>query len=296
MMAVASGFAERVAVCGVELMTEAPRQEVTAALATASDWALEGGMGETFVTLNARLMRLYAEHYRRSYDEFAVFALQAHAHANGNPNALFHEKKVTLESYLESKLIAPPLRLYDASAICSGAACVVLGSHDALRASAASQRERLVRVIGSAVGTDSVSLERRRDVLVLDGVARSVTAALEMARISLGEIDLFEAHDAYTIMSVMSLEAAGFAAPGQGLDFAREQGIGLTGALPMATMGGLKARGHPVGATGIYQAAECFLQLSAQAGVNQVRDASIAMAQNFGGTGATVVTHIFRAE
>ncbi|MCA9520799.1 MAG: hypothetical protein KC609_07495 [Myxococcales bacterium] len=296
MMAVRSGLAGLVAVCGVELMTQASRDDVTIALATASDWEIEGGCGETFVTLNARLMRLYAEHYRRDYDEFGQFAVEAHRNGNQNPNALFRDKQVSIEGYLESRLISPPLRLLDASAICSGAATVILGSRAALEASRAAAHDRRVRVIGSAIGTDSLSLQRRRDVLFLDGVARSVDGALTMAGIGLDEIDLFEAHDAYTIMSVMSLEATGFAQPGRGLDFARDNGIGRDGALPMATMGGLKARGHPVGATGVYQAAECFLQLTNRAGANQIPNAEVAMAQNFGGTGATVVTHLFRAE
>ena len=132
----------------------------------------------------------------------------------------------------------------------------------------------------------------RRDMLVLDGVMFSSRRAYAQANVGPNDIDIFELHDAYTIMSVLSLEGAGFARPGQGLWLGVDGEIGLTGRVPVATMGGLKARGHPVGATGVYQIAELALQLTGQAGPNQVPNARLAMAQNIGGTGATVLTHI----
>jgi acetyl-CoA C-acetyltransferase len=120
--------------------------------------------------------------------------------------------------------------------------------------------------------------------------------AYAQAGIGPEDVDIFELHDAYTIMSVLSLEAAGFARPGEGLWLGVSGEIGLRGRVPISTMGGLKARGHPVGATGVYQLAELYLQLSGQAGPNQVHNARVAMAQNIGGTGATVLTHVLRRE
>jgi len=140
--------------------------------------------------------------------------------------------------------------------------------------------------------TDSVGIADRRDLLVLDGVMFSSRRAYAQADLGPQDIDLFELHDAYTIMSVLSLEGAGFARPGQGLWLGVDGEIRLDGKTPISTLGGLKARGHPVGATGVYQLAELYLQLSGQAGPNQVPNARIGMAQNIGGTGATVITHI----
>jgi len=149
-----------------------------------------------------------------------------------------------------------------------------------------------VRIAASAVATDSLAIHDRRDPLWLDAAYISSRKALQQAGIGREEIDLFEVHDAFTIMAALSLEANGFAERGRGVRLAEEGEITLEGRLPIATMGGLKARGHPVGATGVYQVVEATLQLQGLAGANQVHDANVAMAQNIGGSGATVLTHI----
>jgi acetyl-CoA C-acetyltransferase len=149
-----------------------------------------------------------------------------------------------------------------------------------------------VRIAGSALSTAPLALARRADPLQLTAVSSSTQQAMRQARIECADVDLFELHDAYTIMTALTLEAAGFAADGTGLDFADTTRIGLTGELPLSTFGGLKARGHPVGASGCYQMAEAFLQLAGRAGRNQVPNAEIALVQNIGGTGATVVSHV----
>jgi acetyl-CoA C-acetyltransferase len=141
-----------------------------------------------------------------------------------------------------------------------------------------------------------VALERRADVLSLEAVRSSTLAALRMAGLRHSDIDFFELHDAYTIMSVLCLESAGSAPRGAATEFAREGRIALTGDLPISTMGGLKARGHPVGATGVYQMVEAWLQLAGRAGDNQIPDADTALMQNIGGTGSTVVNHILQRE
>ncbi|MEI2691333.1 MAG: beta-ketoacyl synthase N-terminal-like domain-containing protein [Anaerolineae bacterium] len=292
-MAIASGLHDVVVVAGVEKMTHTDRYATTRALATASDWDSEGAKGHNFVSLNAALMQEYIQRYRVNRSLFAPFAINAHRNALANPYALFH-KEIDAMVYEQSKLVHDPVRLYDASPICNGSAALVLAAGDALGKAAADRPA--VRIIASASATDSVGIADRRDRLTLDGVMFSSRRAYAQAEIGPQDVDIFELHDAYTIMSVLSLEGAGFARPGEGLWLGLNGEIGLHGKVPISTMGGLKARGHPVGATGIYQLAELYLQLTGQAGANQIPNARTAMAQNIGGTGATVLTHILRRE
>jgi len=165
---------------------------------------------------------------------------------------------------------------------------VVLAPADAARTLSAAP----IRIVASAVGTDAVALHDQRDPLSLEGAVLSTRRAYEQAGVGPDDIDLFELHDAFSIIAALSLEAAGFADKGQGLRLALDGEIGIDGRIPVATMGGLKARGHPVGATGVYQVVEVVQQLRGLAGANQVPNARLGMAQNIGGSGATVITHI----
>jgi acetyl-CoA C-acetyltransferase len=291
-MAVAGGFHDAVVVCGVENMTHAAREDTTAALATAADWELEGCLGETFISLNARLMQLYMDTYGVDHADFAHFAITAHEHGYTNPRA-FLQKRIDLDTYLESKMLVEPVKLFDAPPVCDGAAAVVLANEEIAR-----RAERrglpLVRVAGSAIGTDSLAIDGRVDKLHLAGVEVSTARAMSQAGVSHSDIDMFELHDAYTVITSLSLEAAGFAEPGQGVHFGKQGEITPGGSLPISTMGGLKSRGHPVGATGVYQLAEVYLQLTGGAGANQIPDAETALVQNIGGTGATVATHVLQ--
>jgi len=288
-MAVASGMHDVVIACGVERMTHADKGDVTSGLATASDWAKEGGLGETFLTLNARLTRLYLERHGIGADALASFSLNAHANSCTNEHALLR-KPVTADDYFEARVIEPPLRLFDVSPICDGAAAIVLVSREAL-ASLAPNAPR-IRIAASSVATDAVALVDRTDPLELAAAAASSRSAYARAGIGPRDVDLFELHDAYSVMAALSLEAAGFADVGRGHVFGREGRILRDGDLPIATMGGLKARGHPVGATGVYQLVEATKQLRGDAGANQVRNPRFAMTQSFGGTAATVITHL----
>lgn len=283
--AVAGGSYDAVAVCGVERMTHVERGVVTRALATAADWELEGVCGESFLSLNASLMRAYMQRHGVTAERFAPFAITAHRNALTNPKALLH-KALDLETYRTARVVAEPIRLFDVSPICNGAAAVVLVAPHVATAAAR------VRVAGSALATAPLALARRADVLDLTAVTSSTRRAMAEAGIDHGDVDLFEPHDAYTIMTALTLEAAGFARAGTALDYADTARIGLQGELPLATFGGLKARGHPVGASGCYQAVEAYLQLTERAGANQVPDAAVALVQNIGGTGATVVSHV----
>ncbi len=286
--AVASGMIDVAAVCGVEKMTDATSEQVVSGLATAADADYEVANGVTFVALNALVMQRYMYEYNIPHEAFAGFSVNAHQNAVHNPNAMFR-KAITPETYLKAAMISPPINLYDSSPICDGAAAAILCpldmAHDL-------SHNVPVRVLASASAIDSLDLASRHDLLGLEAARRSAQKAYDQAGLSPADIDLFEVHDAFTIMAALSLEAAGFAERGQGTRLAQEGEITLAGRIPIATMGGLKARGHPVGATGVYEIVDLATQLRGEAGANQVKDAAIGMTQNIGGTGATVVTHI----
>jgi acetyl-CoA C-acetyltransferase len=292
-LTLAGGIHQLAVVCGVERMTHRDRNAVTDALAMAADRELESSRGESFISLNAKLMQLYFDTYSAKADDFAPFAITAHANATKNPNAVFH-KAISVDDYMESRMIVDPVRLYDVSPTCNGAAAIVIASGDAAKRLTAHKPR--IRIAASSAATSPVALERRQNPLTLDAVRRSARAAFGQADMTTKDIDLFELHDAYTIMSALCLEATGFTPPGTATEFVRNGRISLTGDLPISTMGGLKARGHPVGATGVYQLVEGFLQLAEQAGANQVENAETALLQNIGGTGSTVVNHILRRE
>ncbi len=282
---VASGEMEAVLVVGVEKMTETRGKETTAALATAADADFEVSQGVTFVGLNALIMRRYMYQYGYQHDDFAPFALNAHANAAKNPNALFQEP-ISAQVYAKGRAVADPITLYDASPIGDGAAALLLVP--------AAKAPQAVRVAGSSLVTDTVAIHDREDPLWLLAAEQSAQRAYAQAGISPTDVDLFELHDAFSIMAALSLEACGFAPPGQGVRLAQAGDIRPGGRIPISTMGGLKARGHPVGATGLYQLVEAVLQLRGAAGEAQLDSPRIAMTQNIGGSGATVVTHILR--
>jgi acetyl-CoA C-acetyltransferase len=288
LMSVASGMCEIALVCGIEKMSDAIGNLTTSALATAADQEYEVSQGISFVGLNALLMRRYMHEYGVTKDAFAGFTVNAHRNAVTNPNAMFRSP-VSEAAYARAGMIADPINLLDSSPVCDGAACVVLAPADRYRSQAKAV------ILASAVAIDSLAIHDRRDPLVLDAAVISSQKAYAQARLTPADIHLFEAHDAFSIMSALSLEAAGFAPRGMGVRLAQGGEIGLAGRIPISTMGGLKARGHPVGATGMYQIVEVVLQLIGQAGPNQVSGATIGMAQNIGGSGATVITHILAA-
>jgi acetyl-CoA C-acetyltransferase len=289
-LAIASGAMQTALVVGVEKMTDSPGHETTAALATAADADDEADHGVSFVALNAFLMRRYMHTYGWRHEDFAPFSINAHANAVANPWARLREA-VSAEDYARARMIADPINLLDASPIGDGAAAVVLaadGTHD---------RHTLpIRITASAVATDSIAIHSRADPLWLAAAERSSEAAFAQAGKKPADIDVFELHDAFSIMAVLSLEACGFCERGHGPRMGLEGRITVEGSVPIATRGGLKARGHPVGATGVYQIVESVQQLRGEAGPTQVQNARVAMAQNIGGSGATVVTHILERE
>jgi acetyl-CoA C-acetyltransferase len=286
-MAVASGACDIAVAVGVEKMTDLPIDNVTSGLATAADADFEAAHGITFTALNALLMRLYMARYGYQRADFAPFVVHAHENAVANPNAMFHER-VTVEDFLGSAMVADPISILDSSPVSDGAAAVVLCPADQARAFT----DRPVHILASATATDTTGLATRRDPLRFEACSASAQRAYQQAKLGPEDIDLAELHDAFTIVSALSLEAAGFAEPGAGVRFAQECHISLNGKLPMSTQGGLKARGHPVGASGTYQIVEIVDQLRGRAGANQVKSCEIGLAQSVGGMASVAVTHI----
>jgi len=288
LMAVASGDVESALAVGVEKMTDKAGHDVTAALATAADADYEVEQGVSFVGINALVMRRYMHEYGWKHSDFAPFSINAHANAVHNPYARLHQK-ITLEQFERSTMISTPINLLDASPIGDGAAAAILVPAEKVAG-------RKIMVAGSAAATDTIAIHSRRDPLFLSAAYESAKQAYSQAGVTPDDINVFELHDAFSIMSALSLEACGFAERGQGVRLGLDGAIHPDGRVPVCTRGGLKARGHPVGATGMYQIVEVVQQLRGECGPTQVAEARVGMAQNIGGSGATILTHILKAE
>lgn len=288
LMAVSSGEMDCAIAMGIEKMAETKGSETTAALATAADVDYESAQGLSFVSINALIMQRYMHVYGWKHTDFAGFSINAHSNAVHNPFARLREP-ITAEEYHQARMIADPINLLDASPIGDGAAAVVV-----VPAEEIDHRRPVITIAASTAATDTLAVHSRKDPLWLKAAETSALKAYQQAGVSPKDIDVFELHDAFSIMSALSLEACGFAERGQGPRLALDGEISPTGRTPISTRGGLKARGHPVGATGIYQIVEVVQQLRGEAGATQVPDANVGMAQNIGGSGATIITHILQ--
>lgn len=289
LMAVASGDVDSALVVGVEKMTDKAGRDVTAALATAADADYEVEQGISFVGINALVMRRYMHEFGWKHEDFAPFSINAHANAMHNPYARLHEK-ITTEKFERSSMVATPINLLDASPTGDGAAAAIIVPADRV------MRKPRILVSGSASATDTIAVHSRKDPMFLSAAYKSSRRAYDMAGVTPEDIDFFELHDAFSIMAALSLEASGFAERGQGVRLGLDNEISPQGRVPVCTRGGLKARGHPVGATGMYQIVEVVQQLRGECGKTQVDGAKIGMAQNIGGSGATIVTHILKKD
>lgn len=288
LISVSSGAVDSAIALGVEKMTDSPGAEITAELATAADADWELAQGVSFVALNALIMQRYMFEYGWQKSDFAPFSINAHANAIHNPYARFR-KPISEKQYLEAGMVCDPINLMDASAIGDGAAAIVLVPWDKINADSNMAR---IKIIASAGATDSIAVHDRKDPLWLKAAEISSKKAYAQAGLSPADIDFFELHDAFSIMAALSLEACGFAERGKGPTLGLSGAILPTGRIPIATRGGLKARGHPVGATGMYQLVEVVEQLRHSADGTQVENARIGMAQNIGGSGSNIYTHI----
>jgi acetyl-CoA C-acetyltransferase len=292
-MAVGSGESDSAIAMGVEKMTETKGSDTTTALATAADADYETSHGLSFIAINALVMQRYMREYGWKHTDFAPFSINAHKNASSNPYARL-QNSVSERDYREARMVADPINLLDASPIGDGAAALLVVPSETL--SSNNDRKRNIRIIGSASATDYLAVHDRKDPLWLSASEQSAIKAYKQASIGPAQIDVFELHDAFSIMSALSLEACGFAERGQGPRLGLKGDILPEGRIPITTRGGLKARGHPVGATGIYQIVELVQQLRGEAGATQVENANIGMAQNIGGSGATIITHILRKD
>ena len=288
-LAVASGAHDVAVAVGIEKMTDGLSSTISAGLATASDQDYEASHGFSFVTLSALMMRRYLHEHGCRREEFAPFVVNAHRNAAANPNAMFREP-ITGEDFSRSPLVSSPISVLDAAPVCDGAAAVVVCSREQL-----CPHHEPVRIAGSAAATDTIALGPRRDIIVLESARQSAGRCFEQAGMGPEQMDLFEAHDAFSIITALSLEACGFAARGEALRLAENGSIAASGSIPLSTAGGLKARGHPVGASGTYQIVEASLQLRGRAGGNQLAKAHRALTQSVGGHGSVAVTHILEA-
>ena len=288
-MAIASGTYDTVLVTGVEKMSGVSGAVASRILAGAADYDYEVEQGATFVGLNAMVMRRYLSDFGVTHDQLMPFAVNAHRNAVSAPHALLR-RPVSLDDALASPVVADPVRLYDCSPICDGAASVVLASEEVAR-----DHDSAVWVRGAGLATDTMSFHDRSDLLALDASRIAAQRALRQAEMNVHDLDLYEIHDAFTVMTPLILESLGLYPKGEGWRAAADGDIALDGRVPISTFGGLKARGHPVGATGMYQLVEATHQLRGEAGGNQVPDARTALVHNMGGTGSTIAVHVLQA-
>jgi acetyl-CoA C-acetyltransferase len=289
-LAVASGMVDAAMVLGVEKLSEQVPAQVEAALAMAGDTDYETEQGLTLTAQAALLAQRYMHEYKLPDHALAGFPLTAHANGAHNPNAMFR-KAVKPETYAKAGIVSAPLNMFDVAPNADGAAALLLTRAELLPPQFP---HPLVEIAGSSAVTDTLALHDRPDPLVFSAARLSIERACAQAGLMPKDVDLFELFDAFSIYSALSMEAAGLSNKGEGWSWAQNGAIQLTGEMPIATLGGLKARGFPGGATGAYQAAEAALQLRGQAGGAQVKDAKTALVQSLGGPAATAVTHVLR--
>ena len=289
--AVAAGVYDLVLVCGVEKMTSQTTPKVTEILAGAGDLGGEVKAGATFPALFAMIARRHMHVYGTTREHLAHVAVKNHAHGALNPEAHLR-KRITMEQALAGRPVCDPLTLYDCSLVSDGAAAVVLAPLE----HAARYGARPVRVRGIAQTSDYLALDRKEDITTFPAVAAAGRKAFAMAGVEPGAIDTAELHDCFTIAEIIALEDLGFCGRGGGGPFSASGATALGGEVPVNTSGGLKSKGHPVGATGVAQLCELVTQLRGEGGERQVKDATLGLAENLGGSGATcVVTILERA-
>jgi len=289
-LAVASGLVDVVLVVGVEKFTDKIGPDVDTAIATTSDAEFEAVHGMTAAAQAALLMKRYMYENNVPSNGFAGFVLTAHANGAGNPCAMYR-KAIKPEIYAKAEMVSDPLNMFDVAPNADGAAALVLTRRDLLPPG---YPHPLVKVAGSGAASDTLALHDRKDMLFFDTAQVSAGTAMKKAGVRLDDIHLFEYHDVFSIYAALQLEAVGFAVKGQGWKLAEDGQIGLKGKIPCATMGGMKARGFPGGAAGVYQAVEAALQLRGQAEANQVSNAKTALIQSLGGPASTAVSHILQ--
>ena len=288
-IAIASGLRDIVLVAGVEKMTDFPTSDVTEALALASDDLFEASEGLTFPGVFALMAKAHMDKYGTTEEQMAAVAVKNHHNALFNPYAQFH-KEINIETVLNSRVIAWPLKLFDCSPISDGAAVIILASEDVAK----KYTDTPVWIVASAQASDTMALCEREELTTFKAARTAAEWAYKMAGVEPKDIDIAEVHDCFTIAEIIAYEDLGFCEKGEGGKLIEEGETEIGGRIPVNTSGGLKAKGHPVGATGVAQIIEVVHQLRGEAGKRQVDGAEIGLTHNVGGTGATVTVHILR--
>ena len=280
--AVASGYSDAVLVTGVEKMSDILPEVVTTSLAMAEEQEYTSYTGVTKTGIAALIHRLYMDIYA-SPEEICMMAVKSHEHADGCRHAQY-PFKMSLERAISSPMEADPIHMMECSGIGDGAAAILLTSSEG----------EGVEVAGTAVSTDYTSIAQRQNPLEMNAIKTAADRAYKMAGIKANEIDLAEVQDDYTINGILGIEGLGLAEKGKGAKLVNSDDVEREGKIPVNTFGGLKARGNPIGATGLYQLAEITLQLQGKAGDHQVEDAEYGVAQNMGGMASICAVNVLR--
>ena len=289
-MDVASGLHDVVLAGGVEKMTEIGGGDATYALATAADMEWEGTSGITFPGLYAMLAVAHMAKYGTTREQLAHVAVKNHHNGSMNSRAQF-PMEITVQGVIDSVKVADPLNILDCSPITDGAAAAIVIPADWVK----KYKKPGVKIIGSGHATDSIALKDREDLTTLKAVSCSAEEAYKMAGKDPKDIDFAEVHDCFTIAEIIVSESLGLIERGKGGPAAEAGVTALDGKIPINASGGLKSKGHPVGATGIAQIVEITEQLRGEAGKRQLKNARVGLAQNMGGSGGSSVVHILEA-
>ncbi len=289
--AVLSGLADVVMVGGVEKMTHRSTAEVTEYLAMASDYPFEQWNGITFPGLYALMATAHMHKYGTTEEQMASVAVKNHYHGSLNPKAHL-QKEISLETVMSSRLVAWPLKLYDCSLITDGASCLIITKPELAR----KYTDVPVYITGSGQASDTIGLYERKSFTSLEAAKIAAKQAYEMAETRPEDVEVAEVHDCFTIAEIMAYEDLDLCKTGEGGRLTETGETKLGGRIPVNASGGLKSKGHPVGATGTAQAYEIYMQLTGQADKRQVKNAKIGLTHNVGGSGATATVHIYRSE
>lgn len=289
-LGIASGIYDLVLVTGAEKMSTVPGEVVTDVISTMAHHEAEYIHGVTFPGLGAMLTRLYMVRYGLTEDQLAAVAVKNHENGSKNPYAQLSHKKTTIAGVKDSVMVADPLRLYHVCPVSDGAASLVICSAEKAREFSG----KPIKIAGLGQATDTHAIQEREDPTVLKSVQIASRQAFEMAGLKPKDIDAVELHDAFAILEIVESEDAGFFPKGEGGKAAEEGKTALDGEIPINPSGGLKARGHALGATGVAQVVELVWQLRGEAGERQVKDAKNAFALNFGGFGDNSVVTVLR--
>ena len=288
---VASGMSDIVLVGGVEKMTDVGGDGATYALSTAADQEYEVYQGITFPGLYALMARSHMEKFGTTREQLAQVAVKNHENGSKNPLAQFPQK-VTVDQVINSIMVADPLTILDCSPITDGAACAILCPAEMAKKIS---KQPAVKIIGTGNATDTIAIHSRKDFTTLSATVKAAEAAYKMAKVKPENIDLAEVHDCFTIAEIIVMEDLGFVKKGEGGKAAQSGMTAIGGEKPINTSGGLKSKGHPVGATGVGQVVEIVHQLRGEVKDRQVKDAKIGLTQNMGGSGGSAVVHIMQA-